>query len=45
MATREANGGLLELSALTKAVNKRRGSQVDPVTADDVVGGGLVYLC
>jgi hypothetical protein len=38
MASRSLNGGMYELDALTRAVNRRRGTQVDPVTADDVVG-------
>lgn len=37
-ASRAANGGLLELSALVKAVNKRRGSVAEDVSTDDVVG-------
>jgi hypothetical protein len=37
MASRSVNGGMYELDALTRAVNRRRGTQVDPVTADDVV--------
>ncbi len=36
-ATRSSNGGLFELSQLTRAVNRRRGSRADPVTADDLV--------
>ncbi len=44
-ATRTANGGLYELDALTRAVNKRRGSKVDPVTADDLVRGDRVCVC
>lgn len=37
LASRSANGGMLELGALTRAVNKRRGSAADPVTTDDLV--------
>ncbi|GFH29858.1 vacuolar protein sorting-associated protein, partial [Haematococcus lacustris] len=33
LASRSADGGLLELGALTRAVNRRRGGQVDPVTS------------
>ncbi|GFH12293.1 vacuolar protein sorting-associated protein [Haematococcus lacustris] len=36
LASRAADGGLLELGVLTRAVNRRRGGQVDPVTSDDV---------
>ena len=39
-ATRAYNGGLLELSALLLYVNRRRGSQSDAVSQDDVVRGG-----
>jgi len=36
-ATRNHNGGLMELPALLKYVNKRRGAQADSVSEDDVV--------
>jgi ESCRT-II complex subunit VPS22 len=37
MATRPQNGGLIELCKLTRLVQKRRGSAVDKVSADDVL--------
>lgn len=37
MATRAENGGLIELNKLTKLVQQRRGSAVDPISADDVL--------
>ena len=39
-ATRETSGGLMELQALLKYVNRRRGKQTDPVSEDDVVREG-----
>uniref|UniRef100_A0A7S0RI08 Vacuolar protein sorting-associated protein n=1 Tax=Chlamydomonas leiostraca TaxID=1034604 RepID=A0A7S0RI08_9CHLO len=36
-ASRAANGGLMELGALVKAVNARRGSSVEAVSTDDVI--------
>lgn len=36
-ATRDLNGGLMELPALIKYVNRRRGRQADPISEDDVV--------
>lgn len=36
-ATRDANGGLMELPALVRYVNRRRGRQADPISDDDVV--------
>lgn len=38
-ATRQHNGGLLELPSLVKYVNRRRGSAGGDITEDDVVGG------
>jgi hypothetical protein len=36
----------MELSALLAYVNKRRGTQADPVSTDDVVGGSFTdCLC
>jgi ESCRT-II complex subunit VPS22 len=37
MSTRPQNGGLIELKKLTRLVQQRRGSAVDPVSADDVL--------
>jgi ESCRT-II complex subunit VPS22 len=37
MSTRAKNGGLIELNKLTRLVQQRRGSAVDPVSADDVL--------
>ena len=37
MSTRVQNGGLIELYKLTRLVQQRRGSAVDPVSADDVL--------
>ena len=39
-ATRDANGGLMELPALVRYVNTRRGRQADPISEDDVVRRG-----
>lgn len=45
LASRSADGGLLELGVLTRAVNRRRGGQVDPVTSDDVVRAIKALKC
>eukprot|EP01023_Acetabularia_acetabulum_P015118 TRINITY_DN17334_c0_g1_i1.p1 TRINITY_DN17334_c0_g1~~TRINITY_DN17334_c0_g1_i1.p1 ORF type:complete len:215 (-),score=38.17 TRINITY_DN17334_c0_g1_i1:1-645(-) len=37
LVTREINGGLMDLQNLRKYVLKRRGSQADPVSDDDIV--------
>jgi ESCRT-II complex subunit VPS22 len=37
MSTRPHNGGLIELTKLTRLVQQRRGSAVDPISADDVL--------
>eukprot|EP01024_Parvocaulis_polyphysoides_P007856 TRINITY_DN12314_c3_g1_i1.p1 TRINITY_DN12314_c3_g1~~TRINITY_DN12314_c3_g1_i1.p1 ORF type:complete len:245 (+),score=27.93 TRINITY_DN12314_c3_g1_i1:92-826(+) len=37
LVTREVNGGLMDLESLRKYVIKRRGSQADPVSEDDIV--------
>jgi ESCRT-II complex subunit VPS22 len=37
MTTRQQNGGLLELQQLTELVQKRRGTAVDKVSADDIL--------
>jgi hypothetical protein len=39
MASRPLNGGMMELGALLRAVNRRRGSQGEPASEDDVVRG------
>ena len=45
-ATRASNGGLMELPALLKYVNRRRGTQADPISEDDVVGGSVAqHFC
>lgn len=36
LATRSINGGMMELPALLRYVNRRRGSQADPISEDDV---------
>ncbi|WIA20184.1 hypothetical protein OEZ85_006032 [Tetradesmus obliquus] len=50
LASRQLNGGLMELGALRAAVERRRGSRSDPVSEDDIVravrklkvlGGGI----
>lgn len=37
LATRALNGGMMELPALLRYVNRRRGAQAEPVSEDDVV--------
>ncbi|GLC33277.1 hypothetical protein PLESTB_000351600 [Pleodorina starrii] len=37
LATRSLNGGLMDLASLLRYVSKRRGSQAEPVSEDDVV--------
>eukprot|EP00201_Polytomella_parva_P021692 CAMPEP_0175048004 /NCGR_PEP_ID=MMETSP0052_2-20121109/5925_1 /TAXON_ID=51329 ORGANISM="Polytomella parva, Strain SAG 63-3" /NCGR_SAMPLE_ID=MMETSP0052_2 /ASSEMBLY_ACC=CAM_ASM_000194 /LENGTH=214 /DNA_ID=CAMNT_0016311973 /DNA_START=152 /DNA_END=796 /DNA_ORIENTATION=- len=37
LASKQFNGGMMEVSALRRAVNARRGSQVDPVSEDDII--------
>ncbi len=37
MATRAINGGMIDLPSLLRHVNKRRGSQAEPASEDDVV--------
>ncbi|GIL76429.1 hypothetical protein Vretifemale_6023 [Volvox reticuliferus] len=37
LATRSVNGGIMDLASLLKYVNRRRGSQGEPVSEDDVV--------
>lgn len=37
LASRQLNGGLMELGALRAAVERRRGSRSDPVSEDDIV--------
>lgn len=37
MATRSINGGMIDLPSLLRHVNKRRGSQAEPASEDDVI--------
>jgi hypothetical protein len=37
MATRNLNGGLMDLQTLQQAVVRRRGSLADPISNDDIV--------
>jgi ESCRT-II complex subunit VPS22 len=37
IATRPINGGLIELPALLRLVQRRRGAQTEPVSEDDIV--------
>jgi ESCRT-II complex subunit VPS22 len=37
LATRSIHGGLMDLPSLLKYVQRRRGSQSDPITEDDVI--------
>jgi len=37
LASRASNGGLIELSALCRAVRRRRGERAEPVSEDDVL--------
>lgn len=39
-ATRPHNGGMMELAALLRYVNRRRGSLAQPISEDDVVRAG-----